>query len=59
VWAQSRSHRGNDALASATVLEAHRDPHDEGVPVEPNMPWEIGVYRHIEHDRARPVGAAV
>jgi hypothetical protein len=28
------------------------------MPVEPNMPWEIGIYRHIEHDRtgqlARP-----
>jgi hypothetical protein len=23
------------------------------------MPSEIGVHRHIEHDRARPVGAAV
>jgi hypothetical protein len=23
------------------------------------MPLEIGVHRHIEHDRARPVGAAV
>jgi hypothetical protein len=50
--------RRHDALTTATTLEVYRDPRDECGAVEPNMPWEIGVYRHIEHDRtgqlARP-----